>query len=70
VALWTWIGDKLGIAQGFALAYGIEVAGVFEAISTGESVLELCRYSVISATQFPLTRQCSPPTLAPTYHAS
>jgi predicted MFS family arabinose efflux permease len=28
VALWTWVGAKIGIARGFALACGIEAVGV------------------------------------------
>ena len=28
VALWTWVGGKIGIARGFALACGIEAVGV------------------------------------------
>jgi MFS family permease len=28
VALWTWVGEKIGIARAFALACGIEAVGV------------------------------------------
>jgi predicted MFS family arabinose efflux permease len=28
VALWTWVGEKIGIARGFALACGFEAVGV------------------------------------------
>ena len=46
VALWTWVGGKIGIARGFALACGIEAVGV------AASVLWLTPVGVILAAAF------------------
>ena len=32
VALWTWVGEKIGIARAFALACGIEAVGVMASV--------------------------------------
>jgi MFS family permease len=32
VALWTWVGEKIGIARAFALACGIEAVGVASSV--------------------------------------
>ena len=55
VALWTWVGRKIGNPRSFALACGVEAAGVLLSILTGHRIAVLAAAALVGGTFMGLT---------------